>query len=337
MNETESSERFAGGPVDAPLVSVVMPAFNSAKHIGEALGSALGQDYPAIEIIVVDDGSTDDTRGIVAAFGPRVRLVAQNNQGAGAARNRGIREARGRYVAFLDADDVWWAHKIRAQVEALARSGCRMAYSRFIWWRADEMGRFTQPQAEFESRDSPNISTGDLVTGSPYAELLLDCIVWTSTVIVERAALDQVGVFDPDLRKGQDYDLWLRLSREIPMLGMQTPTALYRIHGSSITTSLKPVNYEYLILSRAIERWGERGPDGRSPPPGLVAERLARSCLNHALAHLQHGDPRIAATCLALSMHHSRIDLKRTGLWLQAVAKSRLAWFRPRRSDRIPD
>ena len=320
MNEADTSTTPASASV-APLVSVVMPAYNSARYIAEAIYSALQQDYPALEIIVVDDGSTDDTVNIVSRYGDKVRLLSQKNQGSAAARNLGIRQARGKYIAFLDADDAWWRHKIRHQVEALGEGRYKMAYSRFIWWHPNEQGQHTQAETEFEQPANPNLSSAAIVTGWPYAELLLDCIVWTSTVIVEKAELETAGLFDESLRKGQDYDLWLRLSRQIEMLGLEKPTALYRIHPASITSSVKEINYEYLILSRAVARWSEVGPDGRSPPAGLVAARLARSSFGHGHAHLMHGDPRIAAESFRLSMQHSGIRIKTLALWMIAILK----------------
>ena len=202
---------------DEPWVSVVIPAFNSAEFIADALASVAQQDYPHIEIIVVDDGSTDATREIVARVAPHARLLTQANKGSGAARNLGIQSATGKYVAFLDADDVWWRHKLRTQVTALQATTHQMTYSRFIWWHADsQTGRYSEPQAEFDTPRNPRLSDSPVVSGSPYVELLLDCIVWTTTVMVERAAFERSGMFDESLRKGQDYDLWLRLSWRWP-------------------------------------------------------------------------------------------------------------------------
>lgn len=306
---------------EVPLVSVVIPSYNSARFIAEAIDSALRQDYPALEILVVDDGSTDNTIEVISGYGDKVRLLTQANQGSAAARNQGIRHANGKYIAFLDADDAWWSHKIRYQVDALIQSGHKMAYSRFIRWYEDADGHFTHPETEFSSRPNPNVSDDKIVTGSPYAELLLDCIVWTSTVIVEKTELEEIGLFDEFLRKGQDYDLWIRLSRRINMLGMEQPTALYRIHATSITTSIKTINYEYLILSRAIAKWGEKGPDGRAPPPGLVIARLARSSFGHGLSQLKKGDPRLAVASFKQSIQHSGLNFKTLALLFLATIK----------------
>lgn len=308
-----------------PLVSVIVPAFNSARYIQEAVDSALEQDYPAIEVIVIDDGSTDETVGIVERYGNKVRLLRQKNQGSAAARNHGIRNASGKYVAFLDADDVWSPQKISWQIAAMADGGYKMAYGRFIWWHADAEGNHRPAAQEFAHPANPALSTAAIVTGWTYADLLLDCIVWTSTVIVEKEALLAVGLFDEHLRKGQDYDLWLKLSRRIEMVGLEQPTALYRIHPTSITASLKDINYEYLILSRAVAQWGEAGPDGRTPPVGKVSARLARSSFGHGHAHLLTGNPSIAAESLWQSMGHAGFTIKSAIYWAAAKMKQLLA------------
>jgi glycosyltransferase involved in cell wall biosynthesis len=317
----EDTSSVPGGE-SLPLVSVVMPAYNSAQYIAEAIDSVLLQDYPALEIIVVDDGSSDNTTEIVARYGDKVSLLTQANQGSAAARNLGIRHANGKYIAFLDADDVWWSQKIRYQIEALATSGHKMAYSRFIRWHPDTNGEYSLPETDFGMPINPNTSQDGIVTGSLYAELLLDCMVWTSTVIVEKAELEKAGMFDEYLRKGQDYDLWLRLSRNIDMLGLEQATALYRIHSTSITASVRDINYEYLILSRAVAQWGETGPDGRSPGPGLVAERLMRSSFGHGYAHLKFGNPRTAMHSFRESMTHSGFRVKTLVLHLAATLRS---------------
>jgi len=293
-----------------PLVSVIIPAYNNEKHIGEAIDSVLRQDYSPLEIIVVDDGSTDRTPMIVSDYGNRVVLLQQENQGSAVARNLGIKAARGRYIAFLDADDVWWKHKIRYQVAELRHNGHSMAYSRFIWWEPDANGQYSIADNEFELESNPRLSSGLISTGWIYTDLLLDCIVWTSTVIVEKTALEAVGLFDPSLRKGQDYDLWLKLARSIEMLGLEQPTALYRRHSGSITDSVKEINYEHLILSRAIERWGITSPDGRRAPESLLSAKLYRSCFNHGYSHLRHGNAQIAMESLSASMRYSGIRFK---------------------------
>ena len=301
-----------------PLVSVIIPAFNAEHFLADAIDSVLAQDYPHLDIIVIDDGSTDSTSGIVSGYGERVRLISQTNRGCAAARNAGVRAAHGHYVAFLDADDVWWPHKIRLQIDALTASGYRMAYSRFIVWTPDARGTFPPPELMFSMTDNPGLSNCALVTGNVYSHLLLDCIVWTSTVLLERSLLETAGPFDESLVMGEDYDLWLRLSQETVMLGIERPTALYRQHGQSITRSVHAVNYEYLVIRRALDRWGEGAPHAdaasdAAPTPmlsSMMRNRLARSMLSHGYNHARHGSKRVAADSYLKVLQHGGLRLK---------------------------
>jgi len=310
LDDFKQTFRTEGVGVSAALVSVVIPAFNCETLIAEAIGSVLAQDYKNIEIIVVDDGSTDGTIEVVKGFGSQVQLFQQMNQGAAVARNLGISKASGRYIAFLDADDYWWAGKISAQLKAMEQTGLRMAYSRFIWWKSDSLGTFSAPTEEFARVNNTGLSSAPLVTGWTYADLLLDCIVWTSTVVVEKAVLMEAGLFDPHFRKGQDYELWLRLSRLTEMVGLEQPTALYRIHPGSITFRVADRCYEYEILTAALEKWGEADPVGRKPPGGEVRSRAKRMLFNHGLAHLRYGRPEIAADAFAKLIRQRHLSVK---------------------------
>ena len=304
----------------APLVSVVIPAYNCARFIRAALDSALAQDYLALEVIVVNDGSTDDTGAILATYGARIRLLSQPNRGVAAARNAGVAHARGCYIAFLDGDDVWWPSKIRYQMQALGESGYKLAYSRFLVWIPQADGDYLPATHMFSAEGSAHVSDCDLVTGHTYEALLKDCMVWTSTVLVEKAALDEAGGFDETLELGEDYDLWLRLSRTMPMLGLETPTALYRQHPHSITRGARETNYEYLVLNRALALWGP----GLAPDPGAIRARLAGSMFNHGYAHYKGGNARIAAMSFLQCMKHGDIRIRPMLLFLVCAARAML-------------
>lgn len=306
----------------AMTITVVMPAYNNAEHIAEAIGSVLAQDPPPLELLVIDDGSTDDTVAVAERFGPPVRVIRQANQGSAVARNRGITEARGSHVAFLDADDVWHPAKLRLQREAMARSGRPFCYTQFIRWEPGADGRHA-PAAEVFAQASarpPEIAVPG--HGHLYPELLLECFVWTSTVLAERQVLVDAGLFDVALRKGQDYDFWLRLSQRIAMVGVTEPTALYRQHGSNITSAMMPVNYEYRVLTQALARWGLASCDGRTASHEAVQARLRRSCLSHGLGHLRRGDPAVAAESLRLAIGHGVRNPKIVFWWLWARLRS---------------
>jgi glycosyltransferase involved in cell wall biosynthesis len=308
----------AGG--DQPLVSVIIPAYNCAAYVREAVDSALSQDYPALEVIVVDDGSTDGTGAVLESYGKEIRLLSQENRGCAAARNAGIAHARGRYVAFLDVDDVWRPDKIGLQIAAMRRSGHAMSYSRFIVWLPDADHGYPSAERMFGEEGAAHVSDCALLTGDTYGALLLDCIVWTSTVMVEREVLIEAGGFDESLQLGEDYELWLRLSRRLTMLGIEEPTALYRQHPASITRSARTINYEYLVLKRALGTWGGGAPGGSA----AIEKRLARSAFNHGYAHYRHGDARIGAASFLQCLRHGHRRIKSLLLLLACAGRAML-------------
>jgi glycosyltransferase involved in cell wall biosynthesis len=268
------------------LVSVVIPCFNASRYIAAALRSVQEQHWTPLEIIVVDDGSTDGSPELIASAFPEVRLIRQANQGAAVARNRGVREARGTWVAFLDADDVWLPGKLAAQADKLlADPGARLVYTAWQVWpgEAPSPGA-AELAALLEGADEPSRWEGP--SGWIYPELLLDCALWTSTVMVHRSVFDEVGVFDTGLRIGEDYDLWLRISRATRILRVDRPFALYRAHAASITRTAPLENYRAIVVSRAIARWGYGHEPAGTASRARVRRALARSWSDYAASNL---------------------------------------------------
>jgi glycosyltransferase involved in cell wall biosynthesis len=183
-------------------VSVVMPAYNNAADIGRALASIAAQTVKPIEVIVVDDGSADDTVGAVRAMAPamngiRLRLFRQQNSGAGAARNRAIAAATGTWLAFLDADDQWLPQKLERSLAVIEAKGLDMVAHNLFG--VDKNG------------DHPIDSRARWLAdpGRPYRSLFLRGFISSSTVLVRRDLAVAVGGFDATLRSAQDYELWL--------------------------------------------------------------------------------------------------------------------------------
>ncbi len=187
---------------ESPLVSVVMPAYNVAWCVGRAVDSVLAQDYAKRELIVVNDGSTDDTRAVLAAYGDRIVVVDQDNRGMSAARNAGIDRARGTYVAVLDSDDWWLPAKLARQVELMESR--------------PEIG-FCSTSARVVNGEGQLINDWRCPVRNP--QILLTLFAENaaiaggcSAVMVRKALLDQVGSFDESLRGFEDPDLWIRLA-----------------------------------------------------------------------------------------------------------------------------
>jgi glycosyltransferase involved in cell wall biosynthesis len=276
--------------MDQALVSVIIPVFNGEKYIRCAIDSVLEQDYQPIEIIVIDDGSSDATLDILRDLGNEISIYQQPNKGSAAARNLGIRMAKGSYIAFLDADDYWFPGKIRAQMKALQATGCKMAFSRFLFWNVSDDDAWPDPASLLVQNPAGPEENSLVEPRWVYADLLLDCVVWTSTVLIYKEELNRIGGFNEDLRKGQDYELWLRLSKSVQMAFLAQVTALYRIHHESITHAPSTRCYEYEIISKAVRNWGIIGPDGRSPGKKAVIQRIRRAAYNFSSSHWKWGD-----------------------------------------------
>ena len=271
-------------------LSVVIPCFNASRYIATAIRSVLDQQWPDLEIVVVDDGSTDGSADLVATTFPQVRLIRQANAGAAEARNRGIREARGTWIAFIDADDFWLPGKLLAQAE-LARSDptARIVYAAWQVWQGETPSPSAADQAALLA-DAGDPARWAGPSGWIYPDLLLDCALWTSTVVAHRSLFDEIGVFDTGLRVGEDYDLWLRASRVTPILRVNHPCAIYRLHPASITHAAPRENYRSIVVSRAIARWGYGHERAGTAVRARVRRALALSWSDFAASNLKAGD-----------------------------------------------
>jgi glycosyltransferase involved in cell wall biosynthesis len=201
------------------FISVVIPNYNYAKYVGEAIQSVLDQTWSNREVVVVDDGSTDNSVEVIQGFGDQVRLVQQENQHLSAARNTGIRTARGEWIAFLDSDDLWHPRKLELQVTAL-RNHPDWAY----------VGGDVLEEEEYPDFDGKSIRTEE--------STLQDFLAYTpmsgSVALVKRECFDKVGMFDPDLRSSEDLDMWLRLATNYRGGRVIAPLWHYRQHPTQM-------------------------------------------------------------------------------------------------------
>ena len=267
-----------------PPVSVVVPCYNAERYVGVTLAAIQAQLPAGSEIIVVDDGSTDGSAALVRSRFPQARLLERPNGGVAAARNAGIAAASCDWIAFCDADDIWLPGKLEAQFAAMAAvPGCRMSYTAWHVWVSSEPEPMASEVDALADLQRPGAS------GWLYPELLLDCVVWTSTVLARRSVFEDVGVFDTGLRIGEDYDLWLRASRVTRIERVPRPLALYRQHPASITRSAPRDNYRGRVVQKALDTWGLAGPDGRLADATAVRVGLARSWSEYAYTQLAAG------------------------------------------------
>lgn len=271
-------------------ISVVIPCYNAKRYVAAALTSVFEQGWPDIEVIVVDDGSTDGSASLISRDFPGVTLITQQNQGVASARNLGIRRARGDWIAFLDADDVWLPGKLAAQQQALVEQpDARVCYCAWQIWNSSDPEPTSVLLKELGAFSDKSSRWGG-PSGWIYSDLLLGCAVWTSTVLAHRSVFEEVGVFDTALRVGEDYDLWLRASRVTKIVRVSKPLALYRMHSESITRRVPQDNYEAIVIAKAIARWGYHGPDGTTARSADVDETLARTWRDFANANLLAGN-----------------------------------------------
>jgi glycosyltransferase involved in cell wall biosynthesis len=200
---------------NAPRVSVIIPTYNRARIIEEAVDSVLAQDYKDFELIIVDDGSTDNTSEVLAPYGNEASILFQENKGVSAARNRGIAEASGMLIAFLDSDDLWLPQKLSAQVEFFnQKPEALICQTEEVWVRN---GIRVNPGRRHKKP-----------SGMIFEPSLKLCLVSPSAVMIRRELLDRTGGFDETLPACEDYDLWLRISCRVPVYLIETPLIIKR-------------------------------------------------------------------------------------------------------------
>ena len=277
-----------------PKVSIITPAFNAAATILETIKSVQEQTFSDWGLIVVDDGSTDQTIQIVQSVpDPKIKILKQKKQGAGAARNRGIRDASGAYIAFLDADDLWKPNKLTQQVTHM-----------------DQDNTLGLIHTDFEMfYENPVLETITYFDRSPhtneiYHEILTGCFVGCLTVMVRKEVLDDVGLFDPELDVAQDWDLWIRILKKYKSLHLPESTAFYRFNPSGNSKSPeRKVKGEWQVIQKHLL---QREIPVEVQKQGLM-QYLKRNSMKLEVTRAYFADEDVSAT------------VRKLGLWL---------WFR---------
>lgn len=211
---------------ETPLISVIIPTRNMAHFVVDAVRSALAQTHPRVEVIVVDDGSTDGTREALAPYMASLKYVPQEHRGLSASRNHALREATGELVAFLDADDQWLPEKLAKQWKLMQSDPQIGLVHTDVLHLEQETGR---------TRRRPRVP-GDF-SGWCRAQLFRANGLTISSVLVRRACLGFGQAFDESLRYCEDIDLWLRLSPRIKFAFVDEPLVLYRLHGANMNNN----------------------------------------------------------------------------------------------------
>jgi len=223
-----------------PTVTVIIPTYNSAALVTQAIDSALAQTTAPTEIIVIDDGSADDTKTRLAPYTNRIKYHHQSNQGVAAARNLGLREATSDFIAFLDADDLWHPQKLELQLQAIA------THSEISLLATERSATISTLPLQ-----NPN----DQIQKIPWKDLVVKNRFTTSSVLLRRSILNQTGHFDTALQGPEDYDLWLRIAELAPVAKLHLPLTHYRDLPNSLSHQSQTMHAGMLrILSKLDDR-----------------------------------------------------------------------------------
>lgn len=259
----------------SPLVSVVIPAYNHGAYLEDTIASALAQSWRDFEIVVVDDGSSDNTREVVASFGDAVRYVWQQNRGMAGARNTGIREARGEIISFLDDDDLWKPSHLSQALAAL--HGRPAAAACHTGWQIIDSAGVRLPQLSTRT-----------VPPEQLCDALLDGGFFPPcSVTVRRFCFERLGMFDENLQGYADWDMWLRVSGVYPFLGIPMVSVFYRVHGGGLSSN---IDHMFTDSMKAVGK--HFGPLEGDPAtwPRERRRGYAMAYLNAALAYFQRDD-----------------------------------------------
>lgn len=232
-------------------VSVVIPCYNQGKFLFEAIQSALDQDYPDKEIIVINDGSTDNTREVATSFEDAIVYIEQANKGAASARNAGIRASKGEYIAFLDGDDICLPKRLIREAEILDQ----------------------HPQVGLVASDAYLVNASGEILGlksdvsaaprhpQDFRWETVEYCATTSTVMARRECFDKAGYFDERFRKGggEDWLEWVRIACDFSMIYLTEPLVGYRIHAFNVTQDLDFINYQNRLASHLAVTWDRFG------------------------------------------------------------------------------
>jgi len=281
---------------EAPLVAVIIPCYNQAQFLPEAVESAWSQTYRKMEVVVVDDGSTDNTAEVVARY-PSVRYIRQENRGLAGARNAGFRASRGEYVLFLDADDRLTRDAVKAHLSCFAK----------------------QPEAGFVVGDIDQISLDGSYIGSPrwpileashYEELLkVNHVANTIAVMFRRTVIERLGGFEASCSPAEDYELLLRAARLFPSAHHHTVVAQYRRHPANLSrkgTAMLRAMHRVMEIQLPIVNGDSHLVRARRQGVRYWRDRFGPTTIKQLFAHLRRCEIRAAASAAVALLWYVR-------------------------------
>jgi glycosyltransferase involved in cell wall biosynthesis len=210
-----------------PYVSVIIPTYNRSNFITETIDSVLAQTYLDFEIIIVDDGSTDNTLEVLSLYGEKIKIIQQDNQGQGPARNAGIKSSKGEWIAFLDSDDLWKPNKLQMQYELIKNKHDLV----WVYSDADAFDVITG-EILYSFGDKQKLWEGDILE-----KILIQNFIPSPTPLIKKSIFEHVGYFH-NYEVSQDWDMWMRISEHYPIGLIPMSLALYRKHPGNITSNI---------------------------------------------------------------------------------------------------
>jgi glycosyltransferase involved in cell wall biosynthesis len=311
------------------VVSVIIPAYNVAPFIGETLDSVFAQTFTDYEVIVVNDGSpdTEEFEHAIAPYRERLRYLCQENGGASAARNAGLRAARGELIAFLDADDRWSPNYLDEQLKFMRARNCDLVCAdALVFGDSREAGRTYFEAVMEQAAPAGDVTFLELVSG--------ERSLITSGVVLRRALLLEVGPFDLTLRNAQDFDLWLRLARHGARLSYQRRVLLhYRTRSNSLTGDAINSHLRELRIFEKIEQSYDLTPAERAEIAPVIRKRSALLEYELGKLHLLPGNFGRARESFARASNFGGGLKPRVAWWLTRLAPGLMQALYGRRTE----
>lgn len=265
-----------------PRISIVIPAYNAGRYIAATLQSACASTFADFELLVIDDGSSDDTAERASGIDPRIKVLSQANAGMSASRNRGVAAGDSEFIALLDSDDLWHPDKLRHQVERLTSLPDHdLCFTDFTFWYGDDSGAFMR-----EPRDG---RIDPAMSGWVYHHLILENHALPSSVLLRRSAWNQLGPFRCDDQKTDDWEYLVRASRHHRFLRLAQSYVLYRQVPTSLSKGMSPINAHEGMRESLIARFGLQSPDGTPVDQDALTYQRWRGAAVFADAHCARG------------------------------------------------
>jgi glycosyltransferase involved in cell wall biosynthesis len=278
-----------------PAVSVIIPTYNRVAMVREAIESVLAQSYADRELIVVDDGSTDETEAAIASLIPQLTYVYQEHRGVSAARNRGASLARGKYLAFLDSDDLWLKDKLQRQMRFMeSHPEARICYTDEIWIRR---GVRVNPMKKHRK-----------YSGMIFPHCLPLCIISPSSALFARGLFEEAGMFDEALAVCEDYDLWLRIAARQPIYLVDEPLIVKRGgHADQLSRSRTGQDRYRIAAIEKLLRGGQLTAGQRA----LTVKELVRKCSIYGNGCMKRGRREEGESVLRIAARYSAAEAAR--------------------------